>query len=99
MGVAEVTELIKWFLIIIVSIIMACEKAKRWYYRRNGKDRRSPNPNLETKVTNLCQDFKNHEKNDIERTEGIKKELWHLREQQGRQAVSIGTLKGRMNSR
>lgn len=99
MGIAEITEWIKWFLIIIVSIIMAFEKTRRWYYRRNGKDRRSPNPNLETKVTNLCRDFKNHEKNDKERTKEIKDELWHLREEQGRQGVSIGTLKGRMNSR
>lgn len=85
--------------VILVGVVIAWEKAKRWHYKRTGKDRRNANPNLETKVTNLCRDFKNHEKNDKERTEGIKKELWHLREEQSRQAVSIGTLKGRMNSK
>ena len=99
MSTAEITEWIKWLVIIIVALIMAWEKAKRWHYRRTGKDRRSSNPNLESKVTRLCQDFKNHEKNDKERSKLVKEELWHLREEQGRQAVSIGTLKGRMNSR
>ncbi len=95
----EIGELIKWLVIIIVAVITAWEKAKRWHYRRAGKDRRTPNPNLETKVTKLCEGFKIHEKNDRDRQKEIKDELWHLREEQSRQAVSIGTLKGRMNSR
>ena len=99
MEASEITDWIKWLLIIFVSAIMAWEKGKRWYYGRANKDRRTPNPNLESKVTRLCQDFKNNEKNDKERTKEIKDELWHLREEQGRQAVSIGTLKGRMNSK
>ncbi len=99
MSIAEIIEWVKWFLIIFVSVIIAWEKAKRWHYSRTHKDRRSPNPNLETKVTNLCTAFKTHEKNDELRTKDIKEEIWHLREEQSRQAVSIGTLKGRMNSR
>lgn len=95
----EIGEWTKWLVIILVAGITTWEKAKRWHYRRAGKDRRSPNPNIETKLSNLCHDFKNHEKNDKERIEGIKKELWHQREEQSRQAVSIGILKGRMNSR
>ena len=96
---AEIGEWIKWLVIILVAIIMAWEKAKRWHYRKVGKDRRSPNPNLESKVTRLCEAFKIHEKNDERRSKEVKDELWHLREEQGRQAVSMGTLKGRMNSR
>ena len=99
MPTIEIGELIKWLVIIFIAIITTWERAKRWYYRRAGKDRRSSNPNIETKLSNLCRDFKNHEKNDKDRTKEIKEELWHLREEQGRQAVSIGTLKGRMNSR
>ena len=95
----ETGEMIKWLVIIFVAVITAWEKAKRWHYRRAGKDRRSSNPNLESKVQKLCQAFKIHEKNDEQRTKDVKEELWHLREEQGRQAVSIGTLKGRMNSR
>lgn len=96
---AEIGEWIKWLVIVLVAVIIAWEKAKRWHYRRTGKDRRNSNPNLEQKLLNLCRDFKNHEKNDKERTKEIKDELRHLREEQGRQAVSIGTLKGRMNAR
>ena len=99
MPTTEIGELIKWFVIILVAAITTWEKAKRWHYRRAGKDRRSPNPNLESKVIKLCQAFKIHEKNDEQRAKDTKEELWHLREEQGRQAVSIGTLKGRMNSR
>ena len=96
---AEIGEWIKWLVIILVGVVMAWEKAKRWHYRRTGKDRRSSNPNLEVKVNKLCQAFKIHEKNEAQRTKDFKEELWHLREEQSRQAVSIGTLKGRMNSR
>jgi len=95
----EIVEWIKWFVIILVAVIMAWEKLKRWHYHRIGKDRRSSNPNLESKVGKLCQAFKIHEENDRQRAKDTKEELWHLREEQGRQAVSIGTLKGRMNSR
>lgn len=96
---AEITEWIKWFLIIFVAVIIAWEKAKRWHYGKTNKDRRSQNPNLESKVIKLCQAFKDHEKNDKERNADIKNELRHLGEEQSRQAVSIGTLKGRMNSK
>ena len=99
MSTAEIGEWIKWIVIVIVALIMAWEKTKKWHYSRTGKDRRSSNPNLETKVNKLCQAFKLHEQNDKERRKETKEELWHLREEQGRQAVSIGTLKGRMNSR
>ncbi len=99
MGITELTEWIKWLLIIIVSAVMAWERLKRWYYRRNGKDRRSPNPSIETKVSNLCRDFKNHEKNDKERTQEMKDEFHELRKEQVQQGVSIGKLEGRMNSR
>ena len=96
---AEIGEWIKWLAISFVVIITAWEKAKRWHYRRVGKDRRSSNPNLESKVTKLCQAFKIHEKNDEQRMKDVKEEIWHLREEQSRQAISIGTLKGRMNSK
>ena len=86
-------------MIVLVAVIMAWEKAKRWHYRRTGKDRRSTNPNLESKVTKLCTAFKNHEKNDKERTKLIREEIWHLREEQSRHTSSIGVLKGRMNAR
>ena len=99
MEASEITKWVEWFLIIIVSIIMTWERLRRWHFRKSGKDRRSSNPNLETKVNKLCQAFKIHEQNDKERRKETKEELWHLREEQGRQAVSIGTLKGRMNSR
>lgn len=99
MELSEISDWIKWFLIIFVAIIMAWEKAKRWHYRRAGKDRRTPNPNLETKVTKLCAAFEAHEKNDEKRTDEIKSEVGHLREQQGRHAVTLGVLKSRMNSR
>lgn len=99
MTTAEIAEWVKWLLLIFVAVIMAWEKAKRWYYGRANKDRRNSNPNLETKVNKLCQAFKIHEQNDKERREEIKEELWHLREEQSRQGISIGTLKGRMNSR
>ena len=99
MGTAELTEWIKWFLIIFVAVIVSWEKAKRWYYGRGKKDRRSTNPNLELKVIKLCQAFKDHEKHDDQRTEEIKAELKHFREEQGRHSVSIGVLKSRLNSK
>ena len=99
MPTAEIGEWAKWIVIILVAAITTYEKVKRWHYRKAGKDRRSPNPNLESKVIKLCTAFKQHEKLDKERCDDIKKELWHLREEQSRQGVSIGTLKGRINSR
>lgn len=95
----DIGEAIKWVAIAFIVIITAWEKAKRWHYRRAGKDRRSSNPNLETKVQKLCQAFKMHEKNDEQRAKDFKDELWHLREQQSRHTASIGKLTGRMNSR
>ncbi len=96
---AEIGEWIKWVVIILVAIIMAWEKAKRWHYRKSGKDRRSDNPNLGTKVTKLCEAFKIHEKNDDKRTDEIKQEVTHLREEQGRHAITLGVLKSKVNSR
>jgi len=96
---AEIGEWVKWLVIVLVGVVMAWEKAKRWHYRRVGKDRRSDNPNLEVKVNKLCTAFKIHEENDRQRAKDTKEELWHLREEQGRQAVSIGTIKGRMNAK
>lgn len=100
MEIAEITEWVKGGLILIVSIIVAWEKLKRWRYKKNGKDRRQPaNPHdlgkIDTKLTKLCQAFKDHEKYDSERTTEIKSELRHLREEQGRHTVSIAVLKGK----
>ena len=98
MTAAEVSEWIKWFLIIFVAIIIAWEKAKRWNFKRNGKDRRKPNPHPDIgyKLTKLCADFEAHEKNDEKRTDEIKLEVRHLREEQGRHAITLGVLKSKV---
>lgn len=104
MEITEITEWVKGGLILIVSIIVAWEKLKRWRYKKNGKDRRQPsNPHdlgkISTKLTILCQAFKNHERMDEKRTDEIKTEMRHFREEQGRHAVTIGVLKSKVNSR
>lgn len=78
---------------------MAWEKTKKWYFKRNGKDRRNPNPhrNLGYELGQLSQAFQIHEKNDDERTKEIKDEIGKLREEQGKRSTAMGILKSKVN--
>lgn len=41
----EIKDIIQGIAILIIGVIVAWERAKRWYYRRNGKDRRQGDSN------------------------------------------------------
>lgn len=97
MNTVALMEWIERLVIIFIAGLVAWEKAKKWHYSKPGKDRRSSNPNLESKVTKLGQAFKDHEQYDKERCERIEAEMRHIHEEQGRHTVSIEVLKTRMN--
>ena len=90
-------EIVEWALIIIVSFIMAWEKSRKWYFRRNGKDRRSPNPHADFgfEIGQLKQAFADHEKHDDKRTDEIKEEMRQMKKTQGRHTTAIAILKSK----
>lgn len=51
-----IKDIVQAVAILIIGVIIAWEKAKRWHYKRNGKDRRSNNPHQQPGFAQTCKD-------------------------------------------